>query len=48
VSLSSRRKGGRLAVCASGPEGLIEDVANALARIQLSGISIRLRDVEGC
>ncbi|KAF8956845.1 ferric reductase like transmembrane component-domain-containing protein [Flammula alnicola] len=29
--------GGGLAVCASGPEGLIREAANAVARIQMSG-----------
>ena len=34
--------GGGLAVCASGPEGLIREAANAVARLQMSGRGVAL------
>ena len=37
--------GGGLAVCASGPEGLIREVANGVARLQLSGRGMKLGGV---
>lgn len=37
--------GGGLAVCASGPEGLVREVANAVARLQMSGEAVRLGGV---
>ncbi|KJA24762.1 hypothetical protein HYPSUDRAFT_135732 [Hypholoma sublateritium FD-334 SS-4] len=37
--------GGGLAVCASGPEGLIREAANAVARLQISGRGVALGGV---
>lgn len=39
------RAGGGMAVCASGPEGLIREVANGVARLQLSGRGMNLGGV---
>lgn len=39
------RPGGGLAVCASGPEGLVREAANAVARLQIGGGGMRLGSV---